>query len=74
MSTLREMAEEVSKRLDGQADFFLVLKPKKPNRQGVKSSVVVTNVMRVMEGDVVVEGTAAIMLDHTGGLHGKAEG
>lgn len=65
MSTLREMAEEISKRLDETADFFLVLKPKQPDNLGVKRSIVVTNVMRPLEGDTQVEGTGVLVMDNT---------
>jgi hypothetical protein len=76
MSTIREMAEEVSRRLGEEVDFFLVLKPKQPDpATGLKKSVVATNVVRALPCDVVVDGTNAVIMDQLLGVcHGKAEG
>lgn len=64
MSTLREMAAEVAKRLDGNADFFLVIKPLTADPQtGQKNSVVATNVGRRGIHDMVVEGTSSFIMD-----------
>lgn len=64
MSTLREMAEEVSKKLDDEADFFLVVKPKLADPQtGLKRSLVATNVGRRQIHDMVVEGSSAWIMD-----------
>lgn len=45
MSTLREMAEAVSKSLDEEVEFFLVVRQRKPEaKTGHKPAIVVANV------------------------------
>lgn len=75
MSTLREMAEEVSRKLDGEADFFLVLKTKARDNNGMQRSLVMTNVMKALEGDTQVTGTGVLILDNTlGDNNGQVAG
>lgn len=61
MSTLREMAEAVAKQLDGETEFFLVVREK---GESLAKGIVATNVGMRKPYDVVVEGTGAI-------IHGK---
>lgn len=64
MSTLREMAEEMAKKLDGEAEFLLILRPKLPNPQtGLKKSVVATNVGRPAMDDMLVDSTSTYVMD-----------
>ncbi len=63
MSTLREMAREVSKRLDGEADFFLVIRDRVPDVQtGQRTAVVSTNVSTDSAVDMAAAGTTKMML------------
>lgn len=64
MSTLREMAEELAQRLDSEAEFLLIMRPKQVDPQtGLKKSMVATNVGRPAMDDMLVAGTSTYVMD-----------
>jgi hypothetical protein len=64
MSKLRELAAEVAKMIDPEADFLLIVRPREVDPQtGQKRSVVATNVGRPAMDDMIVTGTSTYVMD-----------
>lgn len=75
MSTLREMAQEIAKRLDEDVDFFLVVRNKAQDQKtGRKPMVVATNVNKDEVVEMASAATTRLILKRMADAHRRRGG